>query len=68
MACFCYTCWFVLLYLLNFNSIYIIEKEQARMMINSALRGLKESERTTSSELSSQQPIDFNSLTNFVAK
>lgn len=35
-------------------------------MINSALRGLKESERTTSDE--SQSDVDFNSLSNFVER
>ncbi|CAF0789721.1 unnamed protein product [Adineta ricciae] len=41
------------------------EKEQARTMINSALRGLKESERISNN---SQQPVDLDSLTNFVEK
>ncbi|CAF4559943.1 unnamed protein product [Rotaria sp. Silwood1] len=41
------------------------EKEQARTMINSALRGLKESERTSSQ---TQQSVDLNSLSNFVEK
>ncbi|UJR23474.1 hypothetical protein I4U23_026474 [Adineta vaga] len=41
------------------------EKEQARTMINSALRGLKESERTSNQ---SQQPVDLDSFTNFVEK
>lgn len=36
-------------------------------MINAALRGLKESERTTANQ-PSQQPIDFDSLATFVAK
>jgi hypothetical protein len=69
MACFCYTCWFVSFFLLVFyqKHFYSIEKEQARTMINSALRGLKESERTTSNE-STEQSVDFDALTNFVAK
>jgi hypothetical protein len=33
-------------------------------MINSALRGLKESERTTNSD----QSVDFDELSNFVEK
>ncbi|CAF2874742.1 unnamed protein product [Rotaria sp. Silwood2] len=41
------------------------EKEQASTMINSALRGLKESERTSSE---TQQSVDLNSLSNFVDK
>jgi hypothetical protein len=35
-------------------------------MINSALQGFKESERT--SNQSPQQPVDFDSLSNFVEK
>ncbi len=42
-----------------------IEKDQARFMINSALRGLKESER---SSRHSQQNVDLNSLSNFLEK
>lgn len=45
--------------------VLILEKEQARNMINSALRGLKESERTSSVN---QQSVDLNSLSNFVEK
>ncbi|CAF0783492.1 unnamed protein product [Adineta steineri] len=41
------------------------EKEQARTMINSALQGLKESERA-SHQLN--EPIDFDSLCNFVER
>ncbi|CAF2855446.1 unnamed protein product [Rotaria sp. Silwood2] len=41
------------------------EKEQARTMINSALQGLKESERTSNQ---SEQPVDLNALSNFVEK
>ncbi|CAF1642989.1 unnamed protein product [Rotaria magnacalcarata] len=41
------------------------EKEQARTMINAALRGLKESERTVDP---TAQSVDFNSLSNFVEK
>ncbi|CAF3068312.1 unnamed protein product [Rotaria socialis] len=41
------------------------EKEQARAMITSALRGLKESERTSNQ---AQQPVDLNELSNFVEK
>ncbi|CAF3768980.1 unnamed protein product [Rotaria sordida] len=41
------------------------EKEQARQMINSALCGLKESERTSSQ---TQQSVDLNALSNFVEK
>jgi hypothetical protein len=57
------------IYLLVFyqRDFYSIEKEQARTMINSALKGLKESERTTSNE-STEQSVDFDALTNFVAK
>jgi hypothetical protein len=45
--------------------IIFIEKDQARLMINSALRGLKESERT-----SDQSPptVDLNSLSTFVER
>lgn len=41
------------------------EKEQARMMINSALQGLKESERTNNTN---DQSVDLNSLATFVEK
>jgi len=41
------------------------EKEQARMMINSALQGLKESERTNNTTDGS---VDLNSLTTFVER
>ncbi|CAF0851496.1 unnamed protein product [Rotaria sp. Silwood1] len=41
------------------------EKEQARTMINSALRGLKESERTSNEP---EQSADLNALSNFVEK
>ncbi len=58
---------FSYLWVFYLTHFYSIEKEQARSMINSALRGFKESERTTSNE-SSEQPVDFDSLTNFVAK
>ncbi|CAF0818873.1 unnamed protein product [Adineta steineri] len=41
------------------------EKDQARTMINSALRGLKESDRSSDQ---SQQPVDLDSLSEFVEK
>jgi hypothetical protein len=67
MACFSFTIWFVhsfpILYYIDF---FPLEKEQARTMINSALQGFKESERT--SNPSPQQPVDFDSLSNFVEK
>ncbi|UJR25430.1 hypothetical protein I4U23_006777 [Adineta vaga] len=43
------------------------EKDQARSMIHSALRGLKESERTTSSDVQ-DSVVDFDSLSNFVER
>ena len=46
-----------------FPSDHQIEKEQARSMIHSALRGLKESERSTDE---GEQPVDLNALSNFV--
>jgi len=49
----------------SFHLNISIEKDQARFMINSALRGLKESER---SSRHSQQNVDLNSLSNFVEK
>jgi hypothetical protein len=69
MACFCYAYWFVDLFISFFylTNFYSIEKEQARAMINSALRGLKESERTTTNE-PSQQPVDLDALSNFITK
>jgi hypothetical protein len=69
MACFCYAYWFVDLFISFFylTNFYSIEKEQARAMINSALRGLKESERTTTNE-PSQQPVDLDVLSNFITK
>ena len=57
-----------LLYLviLNINNLlFFIEKDQARTMISSALRGLKESERTNNQ---SQQSVDLNSLSTFVER
>jgi hypothetical protein len=66
MACFSFTNWFVhLIYLIFDIYLNFIEKERARTMINNALRGLKESDRTSNQ---SQQPVDLNSLSNFVEK
>ncbi len=45
--------------------LLFIEKDQARTMINSALRGLKESERTNNQP---QQSVDLNSLSTFVER
>lgn len=42
-----------------------VEKEQARSMINAALRGLKESERASPQV---DQSVDFNALSNFVER
>jgi hypothetical protein len=47
------------------NLLFFIEKDQARTMINSALRGLKESERTNNQ---AQQSVDLNSLSTFVER
>ncbi|CAF1466820.1 unnamed protein product [Adineta ricciae] len=44
------------------------EKEQARSMINAALRGLKESERTSTSSDIQDSVVDFDSLSNFVER
>ena len=44
---------------------FVSEKDQARSMINSALRGLKESDRTSNQ---SQQNVDLNSLSTFVER
>ena len=46
-------------------SIMSVEKDQARFMINSALRGLTESERSSNS---TQENVDLNSLSNFVQR
>jgi hypothetical protein len=54
-----------IIYSLSFIFILFIEKEQARTMINSALQGLKESDRTANQ---SQQPVNLDSLSNFVEK
>ena len=67
MACFSIIRWFVHSFSILYNiDLFSLEKEQARTMINSALRGLKESERT--SNQSSQPLVDFNALSNFVEK
>lgn len=49
----------------SYRAFRFVEKEQARMMINSALQGLKESERTNNTTDGS---VDLNSLTTFVEK
>ena len=50
---------------LIFPSDHRIEKEQARSMIHLALRGLKESERSTDG---GEQPVDLNALSSFVER
>lgn len=52
------------MFYLNDSLLFYLEKDQARTMINSALRGLKESDRTTNTN----QSVDLNSLSNFVEK
>jgi hypothetical protein len=42
-----------------------LEKEQVRTMINAALNGLRESERTVNEN---DRPVDFNVLSSFVEK
>ena len=46
-------------------SYIFIEKDQARTMINSALRGLRENEQSSDQK---QDAVDLNALTNFVEK